>query len=141
MIMKEYLIPSKYMYATKVGKQFITSYGTRYTKRIKGGKKFTATDGVWVRPFLKDLKFGENAVEVDITVTLKRRPHSHKMWLFGAEYHRRLVEYKPIWNREEKCWMVRGGDVYCDVWCSKEYFPDIPWEQPTEVYVSAKRVI
>mgnify|MGYP007070230119 CR=1 FL=1 len=138
--MTEYVIPSKYMYATKTGKQFITSYGSECTRRIRGGKSFECTDGVWVRPFLKDLKFGENSVEVDLTVTLKRHPHSHRMWLFGAKYHRRLVEWKPKWDEKEGFWLSRGGAVYCAVWCDKEFFQDLPDDQPTEVYVSAKRV-
>lgn len=136
--MKEYIIPSKYMYATKIGMQYITSFGSETTRRINGGKAFEGTDGVWVRPFLPDLRYGENSVEVDLIVTLKRRPHSHKMWLFGAKYHRRLVEY------EMKCkdgeWYSKGGAVYCDVWTSKEYFPDLDDQQPVEVYVSAIRV-
>lgn len=139
--MKEYIIPSKYMYATKIGKQFITSFGSKSTRRIKGGKSFEGTDGVWVRPFLSDLKYGENSVEVDLIITLKRRPHSHKMWLFGAKCHRRLVEWIPKYNEKEECWMVRGGAVYLAVWCDKEFFPDLDDQQPIEVYVSAKRVV
>lgn len=138
--MKEYIIPSKYMYATKIGKQFITSFGSECTRRVKGGKSFETTDGVWVRPFMSDLKYGENSVKVDIIATLKRRPHSHRMWLFGAKKHRRLVEWKPKWDNNEKCWLVRGGAVYCAVWCDKEYFSDLDDQQPIEVFVTVNRV-
>ena len=136
--MEEYIVPSKYMYACKDNKQFITSYGNEFTKRKKGGMVFDAVDGVWVRPFLPDLKYGENSVEVDLTVTLKRRPHSHRMWLFGAKKHRRLVEWKPKFENNE--WYVRGGAVYLAVWCDKEFFDDLDDQQPIEVYVTAKRV-
>ena len=138
--MKKYIVPSKYMYACKDNKQFITSYGDDCTTRRKGGKVFDAVDGVWTRPFLFDLKYGENSVEVDLTVTLKRRPHSHRMWLFGAKKHRRLVEWKPKRDDYEDGWLVRGGAVYCAVWCDKDFFEDLGDQEPIKFYVTAKRV-
>jgi len=137
--MKEYIIPSKYMYATKFGKQFITSFGDEYTKRKKDGHVFISQDGLWCRSLLEGLKYNEKGVEINLIITLKRRPHTHKMWMFGKKYHRQLFEYRPTLKTIEG-WFYKGGNVWLDFWTSKEYFPDLDDQQPIEVYVSAKRV-
>lgn len=134
---KVYCVPDKYIFATKMKKQYLASFDGHSTKRKNGGKEFFSSDGTWVRPILADLKYRENGVKVDIYVSLHRRPHSHKMWLAGGYDHRVLVEHRPRYDGETL--YARGGEVWCDIWCMKEFFPDLAPRTIYPVYVTCER--
>lgn len=138
---KIYVIPNKFIYACvkKLNKQFVSSFSSENTKRINGGKQFVALDGTWVNPMLRDLRYNEGAVCVDLQVTFYHRLDSHKMWLSGEKQHRALSLVQPIMNDEElyiKCDCL----LWCDFWGFEEYFPDVVLEAPVPVYVTCSRV-
>lgn len=118
--------------------------GSGYINRSKGGKEADASpDCMWVDPMLPGLKYKENEVEVEMTVSLDEFKGSTPMWVFMKRPRSRMlcVGRKPEFvecHEESETWKYQGSAIYLDNWCQEVYFKEIT-QVPFRVYVSVKR--
>lgn len=127
------------MYGNK--KQII---GSGYINRHKGGKEcHCSPDCMWVEPMLKGLKYKENEVDIDMTISLDEFEGSVPMWVFCKLVKSRMLcsGRKPEFVKmddESETWRHEGSAIYLDQWVSHSYFEEIK-NVPFQVYVSVKR--
>lgn len=118
--------------------------GSGNINRHKGGKEADASpDCMWVDPMLPGLKYKENEVEVEMTVSLDEFEGSTPMWVFKKNPQSRMLctGRKPEYvcgNDTGETWRHQGSAIYLDEWCEKVYFGEIT-QVPFRVFVSVKR--
>lgn len=134
--------------------QFLTSgYPNRNDKR----KQFESTDGMWATDFLPDLKDDEadhaypkgekpdprQGIEVEMHISREPKEGYREMWVFGFVGRSRCItQFKPrSVKRGVECTQatIKHGSVYVDLWCSQDYFPDMPEGSVFPVYVKITR--
>ncbi len=134
--------------------QFLTSgYPNRNDKR----KLFESTDGMWATDFLHDLKDGDadlafyhgdtpnprQGIKVDMHISREPKDGYREMWVFGFVGRSRCItQYKPQdVSRGIDCNKadIKHGSVYVDLWCERDYFPDMPEGAVFPIYVKITR--
>lgn len=96
--------------------------------------------GVGATTFRVDLlpEFTELNKVVDVKVTFCLEPQEGftKVWIYGAQKHRRVSSRKPHRGRVHKESIYVAGDWWLDNWCDTEYFPEVETINPHEDLVS-----
>lgn len=151
---KEFVMTKRICKTTWDEYQFLTS---GYPNRNDKHKLFGSTDGMWATDFLPDLKEGEadhafykgeepnpcQGIEVDMHISREPKDGYREMWVFGFVGRSRCItQYKPQdVSRGRDCTnaTIKHGSVYVDLWCERDYFPDMPEGAVFPVYVKITR--